>query len=73
MFEKDDKNQFEIELIYQFNNPKNIKLISNIENNSYSFIDLDNNFSVFNSINNILFLVYTTYNNSIIFYDSKNY
>ena len=49
--------------------PKNIKLLSNIVEDSFACIDLGNQFTVFTSINDILYLIYTNRNNSIICYD----
>lgn len=55
------------------NNPNNIKLYINITNDSYAYADLDNSFLVFNSINNILYLIYSSINKSMICFDlSKN-
>ena len=42
-------------------------------NDSYSLCSLDNIFSVFNSINDILYLIYAKENKSIILYDIINY
>ena len=49
--------------------PSDIKLLSDITNNSYSSINIDNTFTIFESINKILYLIYSTINNSIICYD----
>ena len=48
---------------------KNIKLLKDLINDSYSFCYLDNTFIVFKSINNILCIIYTDKNISIISYD----
>ena len=70
-----EENKFlknEIYKLYNYhvkNNPKNIRLKSKISNDSYAHFDLDNSFTVFNSINNILYLIYSNKNNSIICYD----
>ena len=53
----------------EHDNPENIQLLSNITNNSFSSINIDNTFTVFKSINNILYLIYSTINKSIICYD----
>ena len=50
-----------------------IKYFIDLASDSFAFVDLDNSFCVFNSINNILYLVYTSKNNSIIFYDLNNF
>ena len=49
--------------------PKNIKLLYNITNDSFVNIAIDNTFTVFNSVDNILYLIYANYNMSIICYD----
>ena len=49
--------------------PLNIELLSNITNDSYSYVNLDNAFTVFNSIDNILNLVFVNKKNSIISYN----
>ena len=53
-------------------NPKNIQLLSNITNNSFIEIDTDNTFTTFKSINDILYLIYSTKNKSIICHDLGN-
>ena len=55
------------------NDPEMIKYYIDLASDSFAFVDLDNSFCVFNSINNILYLVYTSKNNSIIFYDLNNF
>jgi len=50
-------------------NPKDIKLLSNITKESYAEVDLDNTFTVFKSINDLLYLIYSTKNKSIICQD----
>ena len=52
--------------------PTNIKLLYTIEEKSYADYGLDNSFAVFNSFNNILYLVYSTRKKSMICYDVKN-
>ena len=49
--------------------PKNIKLLYNITNDSFANIAIDNTFTVFNSVDNILYLIYANYSMSIICYD----
>ena len=64
------KNEINIlKKYHEINNPKDIQLLSNIVNDSYGFSDLDNSFTVFKTINDILYLIYTTKNKSIICYD----
>ena len=43
--------------------------LKNIVLDSYSDLDLDNTFSIIKTINNLLYLIYCTRNNSIICYD----
>ena len=52
---------------------KSIKINNIIEiNDAFSLCSLDNIFSVFNSINNILYLIYSKENKSIIIFDIIN-
>ena len=50
-------------------NPKDIKLLKSIIKDSFAEIDIDNTFTVFKSINDILYLIYSNKNKSIICYD----
>ena len=50
-------------------NPENIKFLNCLANDSYAYIGLDNTFIVFNSINNIMNLIYTNESKSIISYN----
>ena len=52
--------------------PINIKLLYTIEEKSYADYGLNNTFVVFNSFNNILYLIYSTKKKSMICYDLKN-
>ena len=53
-------------------NPKDIKLEKNITKDSYADDSgLVNTFTIFNSINNILYLIYSNRNKSIMCYDLK--
>ena len=45
---------------------ENIQYLSDVTKESYSYFYLDNTFTVFNSIDNILYLIYGTINKSII-------
>ena len=56
---KIDKNQ----------NPKGIKLSQTVSTDSYADYGLDNTFTIFKSINNLLYLIYSTKNCSIIGYN----
>lgn len=53
------------------NSPKNIKLLSALTNDSFAYIILSNTFTVFESINHILYLIYCNKNNCIMCYDLK--
>ncbi len=50
-------------------NPKDIKLMSDVANDSFGYTDLDNSFVVFKAINNIVYIVYSTINKAIVCYD----
>ena len=55
------------------NHPKFSNLIKTKEiNGAYSYLNLDNTFTVFNSINSILYLIYSSFYKSIICYDLIN-
>ena len=72
---KKQNNNFkkEIEILKSnHNNPKNIKLMLDINNDSYACTNLDNIFTTFKSINNILYLIYSNKKKSIICYDLNN-
>ena len=51
----------------------NLKLFGELTNNSYSSFDLDNTFAAFKTVNDFLFLVYSTKSNSLICYDLINF
>ena len=53
-------------------NPKDFKLLFNLTKDYYPNCVLDNTFSVFRSINNIIFLIYGNINNSIISFNLIN-
>ena len=62
----------EVEKLKKFHDnkvPKEIKLLSEINNNSYSDYGLDNTFTIFTSINDFLYLIYSTKSKSIICQD----
>ena len=52
-----------------YSNPKNIQFLKNLINDSYSAVDLDNTFTLFKSIYDIFFPIYSTKNISIIIYN----
>ena len=56
----------DVNLNKRFKNPNNIQYLSDLTDNSYSEFILDNNFALFKSINNIIYLIYSTYEKSII-------
>ena len=53
----------------EINNPKDIKLSSNIIDDSFAASDLENTFTVFKAINDILYLIYLSKSLSIICYN----
>ena len=63
------KEQKNIKIIQNNENPKDIKFSNDIATDSYAGFSYDDSFTVFRSINNILTLVYATKNKSIIIYD----
>ena len=70
---ENNKLKKEIETIKSFNlKNKNIKLLKEIKTDSYACTNLDNIFTVFKSINNILYLIYSNKDNSIMSYDLIN-
>ena len=77
---KDDKTELEFKLMFNkdykdiFINELNEKIekLEEIKNHSYTSMDLDNTFTVFRSINDILYLIYSTQSKSIICYDLEN-
>ena len=60
-----DSNEFTIEKVDN-SNPQDIIFLNNIINDSYSNYRFMDTFCVFTSINNILYLIYSNENNSII-------
>ena len=54
------------------NNLRNIKFINDLSIDSYAYTTLDNTFSTFKSIDNILYLIYANQNKSIISYNLIN-
>ena len=55
-----------------FINPKNIEYLSDIVNDCYSDLWLANTFSIFKSINDILYLVFSNEKKSLILYNIIN-
>ena len=70
--EKLRKEIKELKEYHQIKSPKDIKLLSNAINDSFVYSNLDYSFTVFNSINNILYLIYSNENKSMICYDLNN-
>ena len=67
-----NKEIIELKKYHKIKKPKNIKLMSNVIGDSYVYSNIDNTFAVFNSINNILYLIYSDINRSMISYDLNN-
>ena len=65
----DIQNNNEINKIEKKFNPNNIQLLNNLTKDSYSDYALDNTFTVFISIDNIIYLVYSNIKKSIIAYN----
>ena len=61
--EKEIKNNFE---------PKYIEYLTDLTKDAYSNSYFDNAFTVFNTINNLLYLIYVNIYNSIVCYDLNN-
>ena len=57
---------------YFDSNPNNLLFLKNLVEDSHSGIRLDNAFSIFKSINEILYLIYSNSNKSIILYNLLN-
>ena len=57
---------------YFDSNPNNLIFLKNLVEDSYSEICLDKTFSIFKSINEILYLIYSNSKNSIILYNLLN-
>ena len=72
-FNKGKNNENDIEKKEQKSdkesNPQSIELFSDLIENSFSIFPLDNSFIVFKSIDNIIFIIYSTENKSIICYN----
>ena len=63
----------DLKIYIEKNHPKFAKLIKTKEiKDSYSYLNIDNTFTTFNSINNILYLIYSSFDKSIICYDLIN-
>ena len=72
LFEPINKKSFEISLVYKDKIVNGFKFTP-IINDSYANLRIDNTFSVFNSNNNILYLIYATKNKSIICYNLNKF
>ena len=57
---------------HDVNNPKDIEFLSDLSSNPNSYINLDNSFTIFKSINGILYLIHSNIEQSIISYDLNN-
>ena len=72
---KKQNNQFrkEIDILKSYhNNPKNFKLLTDVDKDSYACTNLDNIFTIFKSVNDVLMLIYSNKNKSLISYDLNN-
>ena len=58
--------------IENFSDPQNIQFSDNLINDSYGELVIDNSFDVFKSINDILYIIYSTKNGTIISYNFNN-
>ena len=67
-----NKNLSRINLTKNIISPINLHYLCNITTDSYSEWCIDNTFLVFKSCNKILYLVYSTQYDSIIFYNIEN-
>ena len=67
----EEKNDNKLELFHSFN-PKKMVFLKNLVNGTYFKYDLNNTFTIFNSIFNIPYLIYGTKYNSIISYNLNN-
>ena len=67
----ENKEENQIYNSFSINNlsPKDIQYKNDLAKDSFSQYDYDNVFTVFKSLNNLLYLIYTNINKSIIFYD----
>ena len=66
---KDISNKNNSSELFFNSNPMNIKYLKDLTEDSYSFLLLDNTFCVFKSIDQILYLIYSNENNSILAYN----
>ena len=67
-----DKDKIETNDDHNMNEIKNIQILKEFNIDSFTDCYLDNTFTVFKSVNDILHLIYTDRNNSIISYDLIN-
>ena len=67
-----DKDKIETNGDHNMNEIKNIQILKEFNIDSFTDCYLDNTFTVFKSVNDILHLIYTDRNNSIISYDLIN-
>ena len=67
-----NKNDFNKSNNENFSDPQNIQFSDNLINDSYGELVIDNSFDVFKSINDILYIIYSTKNGTIISYNFNN-
>ena len=63
----------ELKKYHDKNNPKDIYFLKDLSKFPNAYINLDNSFTVFKSINNSLFLIHSNFLQSIISYDLDNF
>ena len=63
----------ELKKYHDKNNPKDINFLKDLSKSPNAYINLDNSFAVFKSINNLLFLIHPNIIQSIICYDLNNF
>ena len=70
--EENNKLKSEINKLKKYHddkNPTNIQLLSDITKDSYADDNSDNSFTLFNSINNLLYIIYSNIERSIVCYN----
>ena len=70
---KNNRKRLNDEIIKMNINPEDIQVLTTLVNNSYCYDNLDNTFTSFKSIDDILYLIYSNEIMSIIFYNLVTY
>ena len=73
VFTYENYKYFELNLKQKLNISINIEFLLNISCDAYASSTLDNTFTVFESIDNILYIIFASIKKSIICYDLKNF